>query len=347
LKKETMGWASSFLHHNLIKLLIGCYLLAGFCPALGELIAKTSFFQVSLWGNSTHYTPLMICVSLIVFNAALSLQRIGDMFKKPGLLAVGFFANLLLPSLFLYIASMVLNQFANQENLQAVILGLALVSASPAANSSTAYIQNTNGDVSLAMGLILVSLLLGPWLMPTSLQLSNFFAAGDYTHMVSLLSAQSPTLILILSVLLPTLLGIVLRPFINRPNVPYGVTARKNTNSICLLLLNYTSATVALPRFFSSPDWSFLLLAVSFSVLLCTADYLSGWWLARLFRGDRAQCLSLAFCVGLNNTGASLLFAAPVFSGAPKILVTIIFYTLVQNLIAGLCSDYLNARPSK
>lgn len=347
MNKENTGWASEFLHRNFTRLLIGCYLLAGFCPLMGERIAQISFFQVSLWGESTSYSPLMFCISLTIFNAALSLQRITDMFKKPVLLASGFAANLLLPALFLYFASLALTCFANQENLQAVVLGLALLSASPAANSSTAYTQNTNGDIPLAMGLILVSLLSGPWLMPTSLHLSNFFAVGDYTHMVTLVTTQSQTLIMVMSVLIPTLLGIFLRPWINRPNGIYTVKVRKNTNSICILLLNYISATVALPRFFSSPDWSFLVLAISFSVLLCATDFLAGWWFARLFRGDRAQCISLSFSVGLNNTGASLLLASPVFSGAPKILITIIFYTLVQNLIAGLCSDYFNARSSK
>jgi BASS family bile acid:Na+ symporter len=64
-------------------------------------------------------------------------------------------------------------------------------------------------------------------------------------------------------------------------------------------------------------------------------DFVSGWWIARLLRATPGQQLAMMFGVGLNNNSTALVLGALVFFNQPKILVPLIFYGLIQHLVAG------------
>ncbi len=50
----------------------------------------------------------------------------------------------------------------NPDEVQNILVGLALVASMPIAGSSTAWSQNADGDMALSLGLVLGSTLLSP-----------------------------------------------------------------------------------------------------------------------------------------------------------------------------------------
>jgi predicted Na+-dependent transporter len=53
--------------------------------------------------------------------------------------------------------------------VQNILVGLALVASMPVAGSSTAWSQNTDGDMALSLGLVLLTTLLSPLTTPAAL----------------------------------------------------------------------------------------------------------------------------------------------------------------------------------
>jgi BASS family bile acid:Na+ symporter len=76
---------------------------------------------------------------------------------------------------------------------------------------------------------------------------------------------------------------------------------------------------------------------------LCAFAFAAGWLIARLFRTDPAQRTSLMFGLGMNNNGTGLVLATMALADHPRVMLPIIFYNLVQHLVAG-CVDYLMLR---
>lgn len=74
-----------------------------------------------------------------------------------------------------------------------------------------------------------------------------------------------------------------------------------------------------------------LLIAAS----LCGAAFGAGWILARSLRVSRADRMSLMFGLGMNNNGTGLVLASMALADHPRAMLPIIFYNLVQHLVAG------------
>ena len=62
----------------------------------------------------------------------------------------------------------------NPDEVQNILVGLALVASMPIAGSSTAWSQNANGDMALSLGLVLGSTLLSPLTTPMALHAVGF-----------------------------------------------------------------------------------------------------------------------------------------------------------------------------
>ena len=330
-----MTTVARFFQERFLLLLLACYLLAGLLPSPGLLVRDLSLGSVSLGGSRVVISSSMLLLAVLLVNASLAVSSPSTIFTRPRLLAAGLAANLFLPALFLLPVSVMLTHWGGADNLQSLVVALALVSAVPVAGASTAYTQNAEGDLSLAVGLVMVSTLLSPLLMPFSLNLVNFSAEGDYTAAMEGLKGGASVLALLFSVVIPSVAGLLLRPVIGGGRIDSSKPLLKILNSCSLLLLNYSNASAVFPRVFGSPDWSFLGWVFLFTPCLCLIDFVTGWWLGRRLGNSRPQALAMMFGVGLNNNSSALVLAAPVFADRPKFLAPIILYGLIQHLIAG------------
>src|SRR5262249_49866226 len=148
-----------------------------------------------------------------LFNAGLGVEpgRLQSLLRGPRVLLGGLVANTLVPVAFLFSVSAVLQMWHNADEVQAILVGLALVAAMPIAGSSTAWTQNANGDLALALGLVLASTFLSPWTTPVTLGLVRPLATGEYAQALDALRGNGTGLLLTLCVLAPSLVGLAAR----------------------------------------------------------------------------------------------------------------------------------------
>jgi BASS family bile acid:Na+ symporter len=102
-----------------------------------------------------------------------------------------------------------------------------------------------------------------------------------------------------------------------------------------LLLLNYSNASVSLPQAVADRDFDFLAVTLVITTGLCFTAFASGYGLSRLFKVNESDRVSLMYGLGMNNNGTGLVLASLALASYPRVMVPIIFYNLVQHLVAG------------
>jgi hypothetical protein len=84
--------------------------------------------------------------------------------------------------IFILVVSQTMRFWHNPDEVQNILVGLALVASMPIAGSSTAWSQNASGDLALSLGLVVLSTLLSPLTTPVALHSVGPLTSGDYSE---------------------------------------------------------------------------------------------------------------------------------------------------------------------
>ena len=192
---------SRFIHRRFIWLLIASYLLAGVAPAAGLWIRSAA------WGGAS--LP-MLMLGFLLFNAGLgvNLADLNEIRREPRGLAFGLAANLLIPIAFIWLVMHTMRLWHNPDEVQNILVGLALVASMPIAGSSTAWSQNAGGNVALSLALVLGSTFLSPLTTPLALHSVGLMTTGDYSEDLHELAGASTGWFLAVSVIIPVIAGL-------------------------------------------------------------------------------------------------------------------------------------------
>jgi BASS family bile acid:Na+ symporter len=339
---------SHFLHRNFIWFVLASYAVAAVAPGLGLWMRDVTFGHVSLGAERTRLTLPVLMLAWLLFNAGLGVRtsRLKRLLRRPLPLLAGLAGNLLIPVAYILGVTQLMRLWHNPDEVQNILVGLALVASMPIAGSSTAWSQNADGDVGLSLGLVLFSTLLSPLTTPAALHSVGLMARGVYAERLHELAAYGTGPFLALCVLLPSLLGIVVRPAVGKGRVAAAAPTLKLVNSLNLLLLNYSNASVSLPETIANPDPDFLAVTLGIVVALGLLAFATGWLLARWVRADRPQTTALMFGLGMNNNGTGMVLASLTLADHPRVMLPILFYNLVQHLVAGTVDFILSRRPA-
>jgi|SRR5579883_767307 len=326
-----------FTQRRLLWLLLATYALGALAPAPGLRIRAVALCTLHTPGGPLTLTlpALMLGMLLVVAGLGARVEELRNVARRPILLITGLAANTLFPILFAALAAAGLTAWHNGEEAQNILVGLAMVGAMPIAGASTAWSQNAGGNLALSLGLVLGSTLLSPLLTPLGLHAVGHLTHGDYSEDLHELARGGSSAFVIAAVVLPSALGLFGRFIFGERRLARVMPALKLLNLIDLLVLNYTNAAVALPQVLRSPDWDFLVLTLSLALSLCIGAFAVGWLIARALHGSRADTIALLFGLGMNNNGTGLVLASTALADHPLVLLPIIFYNLVQQIIAG------------
>ena len=337
---------SQFLHANFLWFLLGAYVAAALWPGFGLWMRDVRLGEISFGGERSRITLPMLMLALLLINAGLGVKtsRLRNLLGRGPLLLAGLLANLLIPIVFIFGVSLVMRAWHEPDEVQNLLVGLALVASMPIAGASTAWSQNNNGSMALSLGLLLLSTLLSPITTPLALHSVGLMADGDYATALHELAAQGTGLFLAACVVLPAFLGILGRTILGGSRIDGAMPQLKLANAVNLLLLNYSNGSVTLPQVLALPDWDFLAVTLGFSLALCLLAFATGWWLARLFGAEWAERISMMFGLGMSNNGTGLVLASVALSHLPQVMLPIIFYNVVQHLMAGAAATLLNRR---
>lgn len=337
-----------FVHANFLRLMLGSYAAAAVAPGAGLWVRDVSFGTFWLFGSATRVSLPMVMLGWLLLNAGLGVApgEAGAMLRRrPVLLGAGLAANLLIPILFILGVTRLLSGWHNADEVQNILVGLALVASMPIAGSSTAWSQNADGDLSLSLGLVVGSTLLSPLTTPLALHSVGLMTTGDYAEDLHELAAGGTGGFLAVCVLLPSLLGMAGRRAWGEPGYSAARPGLKLVNAAILVVLNYSNAAASLPKALAEPDFDFLAVTLAVVVGLCVLAFGAGWSIARALRATPSQRTSLMFGLGMNNNGTGLILASMALADHPRVMLPILFYNLVQHLVAGLV-DRLNGRPA-
>lgn len=120
----------------------------------------------------------------------------------------------------------------------------------------------------------------------------------------------------------------------------------KDVNLINLLVLNDSNASVVLPRVFRNPDWDFLFVILLITGALCGFSFFVGFVISNYFKTSNSEKSSIVFGLGMNNNGTGLVLASLSLAAHPSVMLPIIFYNLVQHLVAGYVDRRLSENAS-
>lgn len=338
------GWAAEFVHRRLLLLLIGSYVLAAIFPAPG-LWLRSLDVGAALGFTSPVSLPALL-LGFLLFNAGLGVQvrRLWELARRPQMLALGVAANLALPVACILATATTMKLWHNPVEVQEILIGLALIASMPIAGSSTAWVQNADGDLALSIGLVVLSTCLSPFTTPLVLHAVGWMAEGQYAAALHALADGEISSFLAIYVLAPSLAGIALRLALGERRVAQAKAALKLAGSVVLLVLCYANAAVALPQTIRQPDWDYLAVMVAIVTAMCAIGFAAGALVGAWARADRAQQASLMFGLGMTNNGTGLVVAAGALHAMPAVMLPIIFYNLTQHVVAA-AVDHLWLRP--
>src|SRR5262249_31113571 len=137
------------------------------------------------------------------------IAELRHLLRSPAALLAGLVANLAIPIAFIFLVTLGMRAWHNADEVQNILVGLALIASMPIAGSSTAWAQNANGNLALSLGLVLLSTVLSPVTTPAALHAVGLMAQGDYARTLHDMAGYGTGVFLILCVLVPSGLGIL------------------------------------------------------------------------------------------------------------------------------------------
>lgn len=350
---EAIQKLNHFVHDHLLKLLLLVYGIAVLYPKIGIGIKNVQFGKITsrYTGDVTFSLPLLM-LSFLLLNAGLSVKpsSLKKVFLSPTPLIIGLLSNVIIPLSFTILFAGIGKLFwHNPDEVQNVLVGLAIIASMPIAGSSAAWVQSGNGNPALILGLVVFSTILSPLLSPIVFHTIGNVTTGDYSEDLHELASQGASSFLIVSVVVPSVLGMGLRTLIHDQRWEKLAPVFKLLNLVNLLVLNYSNASVSLPIAFKNWDLDFLVMIIAVTTLLCVVSFSAGWLIPKCFKLPDTERISLTFGLGMNNNGTGLVLASSAMGDHPLIMLPIIFYNLGQQVVAGIFNSKLTnyADPNK
>ncbi len=194
---ETIKKTSDWIHHNFLVLLVLVYIFAAIFPNLGVKLQHTQLGTVTLSGVTVQVSLSMLFLTSLLFNAGtgVNTKEFRYLSRSPWVLMSGLIVNTLVPIIFLFLLSLLFSHHLN-NGLQTILVSMALIAAMPIAGSSTAWTQNSNGDMALALGLVLLSTIFSPLISPLIFEIGEQMTSGEFAHALDSMEGLSTGLFL-------------------------------------------------------------------------------------------------------------------------------------------------------
>src|SRR3954470_19753046 len=142
--RRPLAALSHLAHKHLIWLVVGSYALAAVCPGPGLWVRGVALGEVRIFGERAGLSLPVLMLAVLLFNAGLGARASGlaGLARRPLPLLAGLAANLAVPVAFIFLVSQGMRVWHNPEEVQQILVGLALVASMPIAGSSAAWSQN-------------------------------------------------------------------------------------------------------------------------------------------------------------------------------------------------------------
>ncbi len=288
-------------------------LLAVLCSALAWLFPAT-------FTGLKPAIPWLLGVVMFGMGMTLSAESFAEVFKRPGVIALGVALQFLVMPLAAWGISEALGLSA------ALLAGMVLVGASPGGTASNVICYLARGDVALSITLTTVSTLLAILATP----LLTLLYAGQKVDVPALAMLWSVAKI----VLLPVALGVAV-------NTLFGSRLKAVKQVFPLLSIAAIVLIIAIVVALNAERLGTLGATVVIAVILHNAAGLAaGYLAARAIGQDARTARTLAIEVGMQNSGLAVALAAKFFTPAAALPGAIfsVWHNLSGAMLAALWS---------
>jgi BASS family bile acid:Na+ symporter len=326
---------TQFVRRRFLWLLLASYALAALWTTPGLVMRHWKWPAAD--GTNVHVSFALALLAIMLFSAALltDLSQIRIVSHHPLVLCVALLAVWLAPALLVVAAGWLIPPNIEGQATAGLLVGFALVATMPVANSSVGWTQNVDGNLGLALALVVLSILLCPWVTPNLLNLLGMsLSASERAYCEAVVNHFSGWPFIVW-VILPTAAGLACRYLFTPQRVSAVSSLFVVASAAALLVLNYINAALALPEIRESSLtilWATAALAAALSVV----GLISGYSLAGIIYVKPPTRDALMFGLSMKHTGLALILADAVLAEEPLAILVIILATLTQHLLAGL-----------
>ncbi len=320
---------AAWLRRWLVWLLLGSYVLAALVPAPGTWLTGLRS------GEGVSFSLVMVGVLLLTGAMAVNVGKLRELPRHPVALLTAL-AGVWGPPVVVVALWSILAPACLPGPLAASLgVGMAFAGAMPVANSAVAWTHQSGGSLAWALGLVVLSICLCPWVTPLVLGLMGQTLAGASAAEADLLVSRFSGAVFVVWVLVPTLLGLGLHAALGGHRVERLAPRLTIASAAALLLLNYANAATALPNVLAEPDWRLLGTTLVAAVTLPVAGAAVAWPLSVLGRVSRRGRVAWAYSLGMKNTGLALGLVGATLGDQPVAILVILAVTLMQHVVAG------------
>jgi BASS family bile acid:Na+ symporter len=325
--------AAAALHRYFLLALVAIYALAWAAPGPGTVIRR---FEVALPGGG-HERASMLLLAVLLFCAAAVIEwsQVREMVEHPTVLLSGLLACWFGPTVLAAAMGKVLPHLVGVAASDGLLVGLALVAAMPVANSSAGWTQNARGNVTLSLGLIVLSILLSPLATPNLLKLMGLVLSADDTKRIGAVVDEFSGSRFILWVILPSLAGAAAAWVAGPRRIARAKPWFRMTSLVVILVLNYANASLAIENIVRSEQAQIVVIAAALACAVGLVGVLLAVVQCTVCRLPRSTWIALVFSLSMKHTGLALVLAGEVLHDQPRVILVILLSTLAQHLIAG------------
>jgi bile acid:Na+ symporter, BASS family len=320
------------LHRYFLPVLLAAYVLAGVFPKPGTVIRE---FTVTLPnGSQERASMLLLAVLLFCAAAVIEWSQVREIVEHPSILLGGLLTGWFGPVLLVIAAGALLHRVAGEDVTEGLLVGLALVAAMPVANSSAGWTQNARGNVTLSLGLIVLSILLSPLATPNLLKLMGMVLSEDDTQRIERVVREFSGWSFILWVILPSMAGAAAAWLAGPRRITRLKPYFRLTSLVVILVLNYANASAAVQRLWRDEQAGVVAIAALLAAAVCLVGIALASALARAFRLPQSTATAMAFSLSMKHTGLALVLAGDVLPDQPRVVLVILLSTLAQHVAA-------------
>jgi BASS family bile acid:Na+ symporter len=323
---------AALLHRYFLFALLVAYALAAVAPRPGTVIRE---FTVRLpGGGQERVSMLLLAVLLFCAAAVIEWSQVRDLLQHPTVLLGGLLICWFGPTLLVAIVGPLLPQLVGEAGSAGLLVGLALVAAMPVANSSAGWTQNARGNVTLSLGLIVLSILLSPLATPNLLKLMGLILSPDDTHRIERVVNEFSGSRFILWVILPSLAGAAAALLAGPLRIARAKPVFRLITLVDILVLNYANASLAIKNILQTEHIGIVLIAAVLAISVSLVGMLLAVVQCRVSRLPRSTWIALVFSLSMKHTGLALVLAGEVLPNQPRVILVILLTTLAQHLAA-------------
>ena len=328
-RDDDMNHLSNLLKTKLIWLLCAAIVLGGLFPETGLWIAGKSLGVDSEINSLYPKILLGLIVFLSTFGHASKPIRYSN---QRWLISLGM--PVLVRAIIFGLVLAIWQVAPPVPGLTDILFGTLAVTLMPAAFSSIAWANRTEGNSGLSIAIVVVTVAISAVIVPPVLDhFANHSVSANKA--VNFVFPVDRVYALFFHSIIPSfLLGFVVGSLSKRFGKLTSQLPRAEFNAVLILLLNYVNASLAIPALIGDMQGTMLIIACLFFLALCVLSLLLAKQASRMLKLDNHSTKSATLASGMFNTGLAqvmLILAMPgnAFVIFPAIVITVIQHACV------------------